>query len=327
MLAHILREMKYQTVVSCILSFSSFSLADEWNKLPDAVLTGEESWEENCVCEPQVMSAEAHAADSKYIMYYRSGWGTTAVNAAFSDDGVAWEKYANNPLTTPGDKQGGMQPWVTYDEASKYFYLFTTSSDWYVPNIRRSLDGLTEWENIYATIPCPDGVSHYFGNRVMWKEEEKYYLLQEMGNMPSGIWQIFLFSSDDIVTWTSEKEGKPFIELQRHDGAMYGGPSMETVGGQVVGKNETGYYNVYYHAGTAEGNLPTDIFQASSKDILLDDWVVENGGAAILKHSGDTTRFDYDQVADPSRIGGMIYYDGDNNVNATCAIGASTKPQ
>ena len=105
---------------------------------------------------------------------------------------------------------------------------------------------------------------------------------------------------------------------------MYGGPSFETLNGIVFGKNQTGYYNLYYHAGS-QGNLPTDIYWASSTNVVEKNWIVENGGQPILMHTGNQSKFDYDQVADPSRIKDFIYFDGDNNVNATCAIGLSRR--
>ena len=62
---------------------------------------------------------------------------------------------------------------------------------------------------------------------------------------------------------------------------MYGGPSFETLNGIVFGKNQTGYYNLYYHAGS-QGNLPTDIYWASSTNVVEKNWIVENGGQPIL---------------------------------------------
>jgi hypothetical protein len=49
----------------------------------------------------------------------------------------------------------------------------------------------------------------------------------------------------------------------------------------VFGKNQTGYYNLYYHAGS-QGNLPTDIYWASSTNVVEKNWIVENGGQPIL---------------------------------------------
>ena len=60
---------------------------------------------------------------------------------------------------------------------------------------------------------------------------------------------------------------------------MYGGPSFETLNGIVFGKNQTGYYNLYYHAGS-QGNLPTDIYWASSTNVVEKNWI--NGGQPIL---------------------------------------------
>mmetsp|Transcript_19992 Transcript_19992/g.37300 ORF Transcript_19992/g.37300 Transcript_19992/m.37300 type:complete len:330 (-) Transcript_19992:206-1195(-) len=296
---------------------------DEWNKLPDPVLTAIRDYEENCVCEPLVMSDDGI---HKYRMYYRSGWGTTAVGVAFSDDGENWLRYENNPITPVGDSLGGMQPWVTHDVDAGYWYLFTTHPDWTSGvSIRRSKDGLSDWEVVKNNLSSPDGVHTYFGNRVMWKETDgMWYLLQEVGDMEGGVWEIFLYTSPDLGNWTAERSGKPYIELQRSEGSMYGGPSFETVNGEVVARNDSGHYNLYYHAGS-DGNLPTDIYHASSSDILKGEWTVENLGQAILTHSGDQENFDFDQVADPSRIDDFIFYDGDNNVNATCAIGMSRK--
>ena len=292
----------------------------EWTKLPEPVLTAVHGYEQKCVCEPLVMSDPTAA--HKYRMYFRSGWGSTAVGVAFSDDGMTWERYDGNPLTPPGDGLGGMQPWVTHDIAGGWWYLFTTHQNWLGVTIRRSKDGLTNWEVVENNLSSPDGVHTFFGNRVLWKEDDSWYLLQEVGNMHGGVWEIFLYTSKDLGDWTVQRGGKPYVELQRSKSSMYGGPSFETVNGQVVARNETGYYNLYYHAGS-DGNLPTDIYHASSKDVLNEEWTVENFGKPILTHTGNRSKFDYDQVADPSRIDDMIFYDGDNNANATCAIGLS----
>jgi sucrose-6-phosphate hydrolase SacC (GH32 family) len=250
----------------------------------------------------------------------RSGWGSTAVGAAFSDDGVTWERYAGNPLTPPGDAQGGMQPWVSH--VAGFWYLFTTHPNWTGVTIRRSLDGLTNWKVVENNLESPDGKHTFFGNRVLWQEKNLWYLLQEVGDMHGGIWEIFLYTSPDLGNWTVARGGLPYAELQRAKGSMYGGPSFETVNGQVVSRNESGHYNLYYHAGS-DGNLPTDIYWASSTDVLNGNWTLEDSGKPILMHTGDKSKFDYDQVADPSRVDDMIFFDGDNNKKATCAIGLS----
>ena len=89
----------------------------------------------------------------------------------------------------------------------------------------------------------------------------------------------------------------------------------------MFGKNQTGYYNLYYHAGS-QGNLPTDIYWASSTNVVEKNW---RKRWTTYINTGNQSKFDYDQVADPSRIKDFIYFDGDNNVNATCAIGLSRR--
>ena len=73
-----------------------------------------------------------------------------------------------------------------------------------------------------------------------------------------------------------------------------------------------GLYHIWYHAG-ANGNLPTDIYHATSPDLLA--WNV-TPATAVVKHQGSGS-FAYDQVADPSplTVGSTAYlaYDGDNN--------------
>ena len=81
-----------------------------------------------------------------------------------------------------------------------------------------------------------------------------------------------------------------------------------------------GRYHLWYHAGASTGNLPTDVYHASSADLL--QWVV-SPGTPVLKHQG--TGFAYDQVAGPSptSVGGQsfMWYDGDNNKAGAAGIG------
>jgi hypothetical protein len=83
-----------------------------------------------------------------------------------------------------------------------------------------------------------------------------------------------------------------------------------------------GLYHLWYHAVNGSGNLPTDIYHAQSRDLL--QWNVT--ATPALRHSGQG--FEYDQVAGgvPLAVLGkaFMYYDGDNNVDGTCAIGLAT---
>ena len=141
---------------------------------------------------------------------------------------------------------------------------------------------------------------------------------------PNGIWQIHLFLSHDGLIWTLANDGLPLSQLQRHPGGMYGGPSLATVNGRLTPKNpRDGLYHLWFHATTNHtGNLPTDIYHASSPDLI--DWSVASPATPVLEHQG--RGFSFDQVADPSvvMVDGkepLMYYDGDNNRVGGAAIG------
>jgi sucrose-6-phosphate hydrolase SacC (GH32 family) len=62
-------------------------------------------------------------------------------------------------------------------------------------------------------LTSPDkGVHTFFGNRVLWKEKNLWYLLQEVGNMHGGIWEIFLYTSTDLSHWNVQRDGQPYKE-------------------------------------------------------------------------------------------------------------------
>ena len=103
----------------------------------------------------------------------------------------------------------------------------------------------------------------------------------------------------------------------------YGGPRFASVDGRLMPKwPRDGLYHLWFHAVNGSGNLPTDIYHAQSRDLL--NWQVTS--EPVLKHSGQG--FEFDQVAGavPLAVHGQAYmfYDGDNNVAGTCAIGLVT---
>ena len=140
---------------------------------------------------------------------------------------------------------------------------------------------------------------------------------------------MYLYKGTDPLTWTLANDGKPLSQLQRHEGSMYGGIHIATVDGVFQPKSaKDGLYHAWYHAG-AHGNLPTDIYHATSPDLL--DWTV-TPATPVLSHVGKGS-FSFDQVADPSplTVGNVAYmaYDGDNNGCSHCshaAIGLATAP-
>ena len=221
------------------------------------------------------------------------------------------------------------QPFVYRDGTGGPYYLFTTNNGPPRTCVATSPDGIT-WTNASTSaksqVPLPP-TGRLFGNRAVWSEGPRVWkLLQEVGTT-SGVWEIFLYTGTGPLNWTVANGGEPLKQLQRHPGSMYGGCHIATVDGVFQPRDPaTGLYNIWYHAG-AHGNLPTDIYHATSPDLL--NWTVTPVGP-VLSHQGGGS-FAYDQVADPSPLTvgdtAFIAFDGDNNGCHDCshaAIGLGT---
>ena len=298
-------------------------------------------WEETAVQEPQVYW---DVYNQEFRMYYRGGWGNQSVGAATSKTGLVWKKYQNNPIYGGGGSgvdglnEGG-QPYVFREEENKY-WLFATGPGHM--NIALSEDGFS-WKTQKSTIKFPDGCT-LWGNRAVWSEQQDkisknnvttkvttYYMLQEAG-WSGGVWKIFLYTSNDTLSWVIGNHGMPLSSLQLGLGdGMFGGPSIANINGTIAPKNESGIYHLWYHAAPEGDNpkvLPTDVYHAISKDLIT--WKISLCESPVLKHSGKGA--EYDQTADPSAIitpdgGAFLYYDGDNNGNGHASIGmAINKP-
>ena len=87
------------------------------------------------------------------------------------------------------------------------------------------------------------------------------------------------------MDWTVANGGNPLRSLQRHAGSMFGGCHIATVDGEYAPKDANGKYAIWYHAG-AHGNLPTDIYHATSDDLIA--WDV-SPATPVLSHRGTMT--------------------------------------
>eukprot|EP00035_Acanthoeca_spectabilis_P026642 m.463583 g.463583 ORF g.463583 m.463583 type:complete len:384 (+) comp23094_c0_seq1:13-1164(+) len=291
------------------------------------------SWEHTAVQEPQVI----YIPEDKVLrMWYRgAGWGhPSGVGVAeSSDEGRTWTKRSENPVWVGADGVSADcagQPFV-YRESSGKYWLFGTNNHPARLCIATSTDGI-HWVNASATsasqVPLPPNGA-LFGNRAFWQESPtEWKLLQEVG-VKGGVWEVFLYTGKDPFSFVVANGGLPLSDLQRHPGSMYGGCHIATVDGQFMPKDPTtGLYTIWYHAG-AHGNLPTDIYHASSANLL--NWTV-SPATPVITHQGGGS-FAFDQVADPSplTVGATAYiaYDGDNNGCKECShasIGLATAP-
>ena len=310
--------------------------ASAWTHALDGapVLSASEPWEKSCVCENVAMIDKG-----RWVMWYRGGWGEQAVGIAHSDDGIHWTK-GNNAQPVLGHGGSGVmqqnicaQPWVIRVNET-HLRMFTTSHNSTYSSqgslVWSSEDGL-HWSRVAGTdVPKPKmaGKMGHFGNRVVWRDTHAsptsppWRMYQEL--MVNGVWAIFLLKSDDGLRW-SYIQDTPLSSLDV--GGMYGGPRILHSNGKAVPYYE-GNYHVFYHAtNRSHSDLPTDIYHAQSPD--LRNWKV-TPHTPLVSHRGPPT-WEHDQVAGPVPLvvngTAFIFYDGDNNVDGHCAIGAVTATQ
>lgn len=296
----------------------------------DPVIQATEAWEQNCVCEPEMIW---FPKEQQFRAWYRGGWDDQSVGVATSPDGVSWTKYAGNPVYGAGGsgveaRKDGAQPFVFHDasaDGDEAFWLFTTTfvkGPGARANVATSRDGYA-WTPRNASIPLPT-TGTMFGNRVAWRQASgSWSMLQEV-MIQGDVWAIHLYTSDDGLHWVLGNDGAALGSLQVAAGGMYGGPSFASVDGVLTPQSASGQYHLWYHAAEQAGNLPTNVYHATSDDLI--QWTISPASSPILRHVG--SGFAYDQVADPSPVvvgdRAFLFFDGDNNVNATASIGLAT---
>jgi sucrose-6-phosphate hydrolase SacC (GH32 family) len=266
------------------------------------LMTATLSWESTAMQEPMVL-----LENGLWKMWYTGGWSSVATGYATSTDGITWTKYAGNPVYGQGGSgyAGGSNcPQVT--KVGSTYYLYSTDNAVPKVNIATSTDGIT-WTTQTPSISLPSGKT-LWGNRVVWIEGATWKMLQEAGNSP---WEIYYYTSSDGLTWSIQNSGNPLTTLQVHAAGMYGGPTMAQQGGITIPKRG-GLYEIWYHAAPGAGNTPTNIYRATSPDLIT--WT-QAGAALTHTGSGDEA----DQIADPAVIvvGSVAYLYYDAVVNAT----------
>jgi len=200
-------------------------------------------------------------------------------------------------------------PWITRIDGIYYLSFVTDDfSETYAQ--ATSPDGLV-WTPTSPTISLPPGCD-LWGNKVVWKEGSTWYMLHEAAPTAQ-FWRIYLYSSSDGLTWSIQNGGAVVNGLQIAANGMYGGPRFAYVDGELRPKLADGLYHLWFHAADVAGNLPTDIYHATSSDRI--NWTVSPAGP-VLEHLGTGT-FEFDQVADacPVVVGSraFLYYDGVDN--------------
>ena len=267
------------------------------------VLQAASMFDETCVCEPCVLH------DDRFRMWFRAGWETTRICYSESQDGITW----STPVTVLGqgasNETGNAQQPSVAKFADVYWMYYTAGTNWGY-RVAVSPDGI-HWTNLAGSMPLPSGKT-FFGNRYVWfSGAGTWFCLQEAGPTP---WEMYLYTSGDGAGWALASG--PLTSLRIVPGGAVGGPWMP------IPQKVNGLYRLWYHAAPVAGSLPTDIYRATSPDLI--NWTRTG---MELQHAGN---WEFDQVADPHplEVNGQSYlfYDGDNNTTAVCSIGMATSP-
>lgn len=274
------------------------------------IITPTVAWEETAVQEPTVLY------DGGWKMWYSGGWANPGIGYATSANGIAWTKYASNPvLGQGGSGVAGMAVRGQVLKVDSTFYLYYADAN-PLANLKvaTSTDGIAWTVQGTALANNVVGWATGWANSSVWIEGSSWHMLAE--GRSGSIWEIAYATSSNGIAWTLGNSGNQLTTLQVFAGGMYGGPWVKMYGST---------YHVWYHAAPGAGDLPTNIYHATSTDRIT--WTRSPSGP-VLTYLG--SGFEVDQVADPCVIvvsgTAYLFYDGINNPVEQGRIGVATAP-
>lgn len=270
-------------------------------------LTPEQSFELTALHEPTVLYE-----DGTFRVWYGGGWDTQAIGYAECSgdptDPGDWEKHTGPVWGGGGSSISGERNLPEVIKLGSFYYGSAIAEAYEGGQsmvFAHSSDGLS-WTEDAGSISLPSG-RIYWGNRTVWREGDDWYMLAEAG--PLG-WAIYLYTSSDGLSWSIANGGSALSSLQVAGGGMYGGPSLLVDGDTQRPKWDDDLYHLWYHAAPVSGNSPTNIYHATSPDLI--NWTKTG---VVLLYSDLP---DVDQVADPQVVlaGSTAYLVHDTANNA-----------
>jgi hypothetical protein len=270
------------------------------------ILEPTEDWEGDQITGSRIVQRGGY-----YHLWYSAGAGLRNIGYASCPDTldptnpVNWTKWPTNPLegTLTGEPPTGEEPY-------RLFFI----DDFGDLRVAASVDGLTNWSE--PVLALERTTIRAWGARDAWQEGSLWKMLIA-GASSTGRWGIYYAESSDGLTWTLGRGGSSYTSLRLATDAATAGPCVRRVDGR---------YQLWYQAAPAAGNLPTDIYHASSSDLTADGWTTPT---LVLEHAG--SGFEVDQVAEPDVFVGtgaaeglaFLFYSGLDNGAGTGAIGAA----
>lgn len=282
-----------------------------WTRSPsNPILSPSVAWEETAVYEPNVIY------DSGWKMWYGGGWGNPAIGYATSSDGITWTKYASNPVLGQGGSGiAGPALRNTVLKVGATYYLYYADAN-PLGNIKvaTSADGIA-W-TVQGTALANNAATWATGfqNTAVTILNGVWYMLVDGYNGTT--FELAYATSADGLTFTLGNSGNQISSLQVAAGGTYGSPELLRLGG---------VWHAWYLAVNGTGNLPTDIYHATSSNLVA--WTRSPTGP-VLTHTGISP--EVDQVADPDVIVqssvAYLYYAAMDNASSAGVICVATNP-
>lgn len=298
-------------VLLAIWTRTTSALPSEWSRyVGNPILSaGAIDWEITNNSEPSIIYE-----DGLWKMWYTGGGSHCSMGYATSSDGLAWTKYADNPILGHGrgDVDNACHSSVfKYQET--YYAYFSSDGGTVNTEIYRAVspDGIHWKADEVPSIPVGEQ-DRWNANSFVWVEDGIWHLLYDTRRDASEPWQMWAAISADGITWT--KSNGPLIDLQIN-GGTYGAPFV---------RKEGAIYHLWYCASVGKNStLPTDIYEATSTD--LQHWTRKTD-PVLIRNGG----YESDQVCDPFiiTVNGetRLYYSmGDNRFFTQLWIGTAKK--
>jgi hypothetical protein len=275
------------------------------------------SWTSIGILEPTVMNF----GPTDWRMWFRSGGlhgsGTNPykVGYATSTDGISWTD-SGAPIL--GNGTGGEANRIICPHPRKFgstFYIYYTDVDDAKVQIAASATGYDSFSLTDSGLSLPTGTTQ-FGNPHVIKLGSTYHMFIDAYVVADDFWGTFYATSSSPTSGFSWAHSGTLITTLGIDpvgtyGSVYMVPGQESIGG---------LYRAWYQADPDPGNAATDIYRASSSDLIT--WTPE----LVLERLG--TDYEIDQVADPCVIEvtgkSYMYYDADETATGTCVIKLAT---
>ena len=238
--------------------------------------------------------------------------GAEAMGRWTSTNGDDWTEYGD--VLGQGIGVSGVVVRAAVTKFDGTYWAFYVDVSGTTGNLKAatSADGIT-WTG-QGTVIANNAIAGATGwaNSTVWQEGSTYYLLVE-GNQNGGTstWQVWLFTSTDLLSWTVQNSGNPLSSMRQVANGSVGGPTVAVLEDEPMPQWD-GLYHVWVHCSTDTVDyLPTPTFHLTSTDRI--NWTTTSPNPVLT----GLPQGAWDQTSDPfvhvANGVARIFYGGVNN--------------